>query len=70
MRKVLGSKLKVGNMIKTWWSPHADVIVKLENYKGPLTNLFSKGAKIAYFASGMSMTCENDEKFEVFNGKL
>ena len=68
MKKIFGSALKVGNTIKVWWKPHADLIVKLEPYEGPFAYLFLKGARIAYFASGVAMTCENDESFEVFSG--
>ena len=49
MIDVMGRDLRVGDVIKVWWSPGHDKIVSLEPYRGPLT-CFKDGAAIARFA--------------------
>ena len=70
--KVLGGDLKVGDIIKVWWSPNEDQISKLEPYTGSLAYLFPKGAQIATFTHiptgcrrPLGMTIDNDHDFEL-----
>lgn len=70
-----GSKLKAGDEIEVWWSsttrkPNRDIIERIEapselskRVHGPL---FPQGYAFAYFVSGISMTIDFSEEYEVF----
>lgn len=58
-----GGELKLGDVINTWAGKKR--IVALTPYTGPLAHLWPKGARIAKFDIGSSMTIPNDEPFAV-----
>lgn len=64
LKQVLGKDLKVGDVVKVWWSPGFDKIVGLRPYNGRLDCL--KDAKLADFALyQVGMTIEAGIVFEV-----
>lgn len=66
MATKLGSELKVGDTIATWFSGGRDTIIALRPYTGPLAHLFPAGASLADFAHNKSgMTIEHDHSFDV-----
>lgn len=66
MRRVLGSELRVGDVVEVWWRPNRDTITRLEPYRGVHEKLFKQGAQIASFAILRSgMTIDNADVFNV-----
>ena len=62
---VRGNALKVGDVVEVWWNQNGDIITKLEEYTGPLEHLFSEGAEIATFISGLRMTIDMSDVYSV-----
>lgn len=63
-RSVIGQNLRVGDTIKVWWKPGRDMIAVLDDYSGPLQDLFPQGAKIAGFAVGPGMTIDLADQYQ------
>lgn len=67
---VYGSELKVGDTIKVWWNrsgDNTDTITNLREYKGRLSPLFPKGARLASFLLfNTGMTIDHAEDYERF----
>jgi hypothetical protein len=54
---MLGSELRVGDVIDVWWAPNRDCITQLRPYNGPIKEL--AGAQLADFAiNRIGMTIE------------
>jgi hypothetical protein len=52
----LGSDLEIGDCIKVWWRPRADIITSIEPYEGKLfTPDEAKIARFALFKTGMTL---------------
>jgi hypothetical protein len=67
-KRVRGSSLKSGDVIRVWWQPNRDTITSLEQYNGPLKSLWPEGARIARFAQlKTGMTIGNDEVCDKLN---
>lgn len=65
-RRKLGRNLKVGDTIKTWWTPGRDTITGLTPYTGKLAHIWGGRAKIASFALlKTGMTIDPDDHYEV-----
>lgn len=64
--RLLGSELRIGDTIETWWVPNRDQIVSLEPYRGTYRDGILKGARVAGFAiSKPGMTIEAGALFNV-----
>lgn len=63
---VLGSELREGDTIVTWWQPHRDTIATLRPYSGAYENTPDwKGVRTATFRIlKMGMTIFPNETFE------
>lgn len=58
-----GAELQAGDMLDLWGGRAR--IVRLAPYTGPLADLFTDGAQIAFFDNGRSMTIENGNYYRV-----
>lgn len=66
MVTVSGKDLRVGDTIKTWWTPGRDTIVSMRPYDGTYKDGLLKGARIAGFAIlTVGMTIEPEMDFTV-----
>ncbi len=67
MVDVQGKDLRVGDTIKTWWTPGRDTIIALRPYTGVYKDsLFNGEARIAEFAIlNVGMTIEPQMDFTV-----
>lgn len=64
MAKVLGSDIKVGDVIDVWCGKVR--VTELRPYDNEFARLnFSKGARLASFDKGPGMTIPNDMGFEL-----
>lgn len=64
MAKVLGSEIKVGDVLDVWCGKVR--ITALLNYDNEFARLnFPKGARLASFDKGPGMTIPNDVSFEL-----
>lgn len=74
--RVYGHEIRVGDILHGWFG--SKQVLQIETYKGPLSHLFPRGARIAEWAprdghrsrfentfSLPGMTIPNDEFFEV-----
>jgi hypothetical protein len=66
-KSVLGRELRKWDVMKVWWAPCRDTIVRLEPYRGAYENDPEwKGVRTAYFVQlRVGMTIFPNEDFEV-----
>lgn len=71
---VKGSDLKPGDAMVVWWGTHHDLIVRRQERSDPtppcIAECFPEGHWFAHFATGVSMTIDNADFYEVVRAEL